>query len=354
MKVISNVQRVKWSNAGELAAPEDFNAILLYGQDCLDDVAQKRFAKGLLPLSYTETADSPYTQAMNVEERTYRFICPVTCVIERAFFNANMTSTAEVVVNITDTGAATPQGVTVPWLSTKDAVLASGAVVAASGIIADETVDIQSLNVDRFLIVAGTEYLIIVSSTGNFTLNRFDLILHVLTDRWQPAAVPVVPSVVPNQIVDGSGASAAAVNANNTTLANAAALFATHLTAPVPTSLVKHNFVLGTSVNLRKFRLPSFAPGRAQSQIVFVALFAFTAGATTIQAIVRDSAGTVKATISAVVAGTQMTATSGIISIPLNVAASDASDPTKDFTVEFTNSSAVNCIKASCLVWISR
>lgn len=348
------VQPVRFTT-GEHLAPEDLNAIFLYAKDALDDVAGRRFAKSLLPLALVEDSGTPYTQTMNVEELTYRFIAPVTCIVERAFLHANMTCTGEVQVSITDTGGTPPAGATVPWLSTKDAIdTTTGQLVDANtGIIASATNDVQMLNVDRVLLVKDTEYKIIVSGTANFTFNRGDLILHLLTDRWQPAGALALPSFQPTLFSDATARDATIVNANTTALTTAKNLLAANLRAPVPMVFVKHNFLNGTSQNIRKWRIPTIASARGQKKLIRVDVFAFTAGACTISAIVRNAAGALQVNAAAVVAATQKSQIG--VAQNLDMTGGDASDPTKDWSLELLNSAgAVNCIKAVAIAWFSR
>lgn len=354
--IISQQQRVAF-DTGSIVAPEDLDAIWLYAKDVVDDAKTRRFAKGILPMQAVEDVATPYTQALNVEERTFRFISPVTCIIERGFFNANMTCTGEVTVNITDTAGATPAGCTVPWLSTKGAVdTTTGAIVdATTGVITSNTDDIQAINVDRFVLTAGTEYKIIISGTANFTLNRFDLVLHVATDRWMTAGTVSLPTFDPTLLADLDGLPAATANANNAALTTASGLFPAHTRAPLPWHCSVHNFVAATSVNRRKFRLPRFDSTRATSKIIAIYLFAFAAGPTTITATLRDQAGVTVQTLNAVVAGTQKSASlTGISQAMTGGIGVSAEDATDDYTIEISNNSATNCVKATCLVWFSR
>jgi hypothetical protein len=354
MKVITTQRAV--FDTGAIVTPDDLNAIWLYGKDVVADVGERRFAEGLLVLQSVEAVDTPYTQAMNIEERTWRFICPVTCVIQRGYFHANMTSTGEVTVKITDTGGNTPSGCTVPWLTTKDAVnVSTGEVIDAdTGVVTDESDDIQSINVDRVMLDAGTEYLIKIEGSANFTLNRFDIVLHTLTDRWTPSGTTSVPAFSPTLYREGDGAAAAGVNSNNTALTVQADAFGFYKRAPVPAVFTSYAFVAATTINLRKFRIPRFYTARAQSKIIEIDLFAYTAGATTITAVVRDEAGVVVRTVTAAVVGTQLSVRDSGLSINLAGSGGASDTPAQDYTIEFANSSATNCIKAYALVWFSR
>jgi hypothetical protein len=355
--IVQTEQRVKWE-AGEIVAPEDLNAIWLYAGDALDDVASRRFAKGVLPIQCVEGVGTAYTQAMNVEELTFRFISPVTCIIERGFFSANMTCTGDVTVGITDTLGNTPSGCTAPWLSTKGAVnTTTGAIVdATTGIITSASSDVQAFNGDKFVLVAGTEYKIIIAGSANFTLNRFDLALHIATDRWMTAGTVALPSFDPTLFNDLDAADPSLVNANNSALTTAANLLSSSKRAPLPMAFTVHGFVTGTSVNRRKFRIPRFDSSRARAKVIAIYLFAYTAGACTITATLRTAGGATLQTVNAAVVATQMSASLTGISEDLAAGSSGISATSaSDYTLEISNSSgAVNCIKATCLVWISR
>jgi hypothetical protein len=361
MKVITNNPIV--FEAGDTLAPEDLNKCFLYAKDALEDVSQRRWAKGMIVYPFVEDVGTAYTQAMNVEERTYRFTSPVNCVIERGYFHGDFTATpvagdtVGLRVDLTTAGGAVPAGATAPYLQT-------GATAVASA-----TTDTSDANLEHVALTAGTEYKFIVSiaAGGVFTLNRFDLILHVAVDRWSTGGTLVVPFFDPTLFVDGfAGGNAVNVNANITSLNTQAALLANAKTAPMPILIaLRHGtaatpFVSGLSINLRKFTIPRVASARCRMVLKRCYLYAYTAGAVTISATLKDNTGAavasfgVAGTLSCVVpAGGQASVDSGALNIALDggVSATTASD----YTIELANSSAgTNCIKAYAVAWVAR
>lgn len=333
---------------GHLLAPEDLNQIFLYGKDCLDDVVTKRFCETLLPIHFVQDVGTPYTNAMGAEQLRFRFTCPVTCTVLRGELSANMTATADVQVNITDTGGSTPSGCTTPWLSTPTAGVASAATVTSD------------LNNDSFELTAGTEYRISVSSTAAFSLERFDVILHVRTDRWTLAGAESVPTFSPVLFTDASAPNATLVSANETSLAAQAALLSANTYAPSPMFFTKAGILSATDADICKFVIPRFLSTRAASVIRRVYLYAVMNAAggagDTITAIVRNAAGDPQVTVTADVNGVSFrSADSGNLAIALSTTGVSAATTTDDFTIEFANNDAANnCLKAYALVWVSR
>jgi hypothetical protein len=332
--------------AGDVLPPEDLNELYLYCRDALDDVASKRFAKFPLILQCVEDGATPYTQAMNVEELTFRFQCPFPVVAERGYLHANMTCAADVQVNITKSaGGTTPTGCTTPFLST-------------GGAVASAAVDTTDVNTDKFVLDANTEYKITISSSGVFSLSRFDVILHLATDRWSSAGSPSLPNFDPTLFRDVDAIDATAVAANNTSLTTETAKLAANKSAPVAMIVQKHGFVSGTSINLRRFRIPQMSSGRAAFKLKRAYVWAFMAaiGGGTVTATVKSSGGATVATASANVAAvTQASGDSGAVAVTLDGTAGAVTNPAVDFTVELANSAAaINCIKAYALLWFAR
>lgn len=338
-------QPIQFTTA-DVLDPGDLNALYTFAQDAVDDVGSKRFQHAALIFPFVESVAVPYTNALATEELTYRFTCPSTCVIESAFFHGNLTSAAELKVSITTAAGATPSGATVPYLT-------SAAAVASAA------VDTQDVNPDRVLLVAGTEYKIVVSSSGAFTLNRFDVILHCLIDRFTPAGTSIAPAFAPTLFTDNSAADATVVAANNTALSTQAAVFASNKAAATPTLFVRHNILSGTSVNLRAFAIPRLDSARAQAKLIRIYLYALmdTTGGSTVTATLADQTGATITTVSANVAGvTFASADSGALSTTLvSATTSITTNTANDYTLTFANASGVvNCRKVYALVWISR
>jgi len=76
---------------GDLLSPDDLNVPYLYAREAVADAATKRWAKGVLPIQCVTGVETAYTQASGVL-LVQRFKCPATCIVERSFLNANLTS----------------------------------------------------------------------------------------------------------------------------------------------------------------------------------------------------------------------------------------------------------------------
>jgi hypothetical protein len=345
MKVHDAYQPVDFAT-GELLDPDDLNAIALYVQDALADVAGKRYARGILPLPFVEDVGTPYTNAMNTEELTYRFLCPVTCVVERGFLSANMVSSAVVNIVITDTGGNTPTGCPSPWLTT-------GAAVTSA---ATDTTDIC---VDKFVLTAGTEYLVKISTAGTFTIDRGDVILHTITDRWNTAGSVSVASFTPTLFDDSDAPNGTTVAGMATTLTTAVNRLASEKNAPTPyLAAVVHQFTSATDADIRTFLIPQFDSDRAQCVIRRAYLWAYMdgTGGTTVTATVSNAVPATALTLSASVAGVQQaSADSGVIA--LDIASSATASPattTDDWKIILAAAAGATCVKAYVLLWLGR
>lgn len=344
MKVVT--APINWLT-GDLLTPGDLNATWLYAKDVLLDVASKRFAHGVLVLPFVEDVATPYTQAMAAEELTYRFKCPVTCILERAFINADMVSSAAVDVTLVDTVGGTPSGATTPYMST-DAAATSA------------TTDTTAITVDKVFLTAGTEYLFKLSSTGTFTLNRFDLVLHVATDRWTQADIASVPDVAVTTLTDASFANAGAISVVSDNFTTQANKLSANKLAPLPEVYIVHNF---TSANgTITWPVPRFDSVRAQSTVVRMQMFAVmdnAGNAVTLTARLNNQAGTAQVTLTQAMAGlTQKTVDSGVVSKSLaNNGSGNVGNAAQDFAVTLAsnNAGAVNIArKVYVYLWVSR
>lgn len=339
MKVLTTSPVVFATN--DVLDPGDVSETYNRARDSLLDVEQKRWEHHTIVLPFVESLSSTYTQASSLEERTYRFMCPTTCIVERAFLNANLVSSADVQVTIASVAAVTPAGATTPWLAT-------------GGAVAANTVDVTDLNVDRVLLVAGTTYLIVVSSGGTFTLSRFDVILHVATDRWTQAGSSVLPAYNPTLPTDANAIDATVIASNNSTLATAAALFSANKLAPAPELMVAHNVTNAAAVT---FRIPRLDSTRAQCIVVRLMLFVHmdsAATAATVTALLKDNSGATVQTLTAAMAGvSQKTVDSGVIAQSLAAVASSANS-SDDFTLVVSTNTADNVRKVYALMWVSR
>lgn len=349
---------------GDVFSPSDLNAAMNYAAAAVADVASKRFQHSFLPIPFVEDMATGYTQASSTEERTQRFICHKTCFVDRVFLSANLVSSAEVTVDITLAAGGVPAGSVSPWLSTKGATLTSlsgAATTSTTGIIASANDDVTDLQIERVLLVAGTEYLITVATTGTFTISRFDVILHLVVDRWTLAGTTDVPSFQPVQYTDSITDDQNVVNGNVALLDAKAGAFLGASGACTPALFLLHNLVGGgapTAANLRTLTLPRFDSARAQSKLVRVYLFVAMDAAvtTTITLQVIDELSNVLATITAaLVAQAQKTVDSGVLAISMTAATpAISSTVAKDYQLIFSSNNANNARKVAALLWFSR
>lgn len=331
---------------GDVLAPEDLDRAWLYSRDAVADVAQRRWTKGFLTFPFVQDVATPYTNATTAELLSYRFTCPVTCQVERAFLSGNLTCTGDVQVNITKvSGGTTPTGATAPYLST-------------GGTIASASTDTADVNVDRVQLEAGAEYKITVSGT-TFSFDRFDVTLQVAVDRWNVSGALAIPNFNPTLLTDLNMADATLVAANNTALATEAVKFASALTAPTPMLFVAHGFTSATDTDLLRFTVPRFSNVRGQAIVKRIYVYAVMSGTGggTVTATLKSAGGSTLASASANVAGvTFASADSGALSVALTAAPTGTSaDTSVDCRLEFANSSAgTSCLRAHAIVWIAR
>jgi hypothetical protein len=315
----------------------------------------------MIPFPFVEDVGTAYTQAMNVEERTYRFTCPVNCVVKRGYFSGNFTATPAagdtvgLRVDLTDTGGAVPAGATAPYLQ-------SGATAVASA-----TTDTSDANLEHVALTAGTEYKFIVSiaAGGVFTLNRFDLD----SPRRRRSMVDVRHARCPVLRSDPLRRRLRRRQRGQRQREHHVAEYASgasreredgadadpHRAPPQP----RRRRVSGISINLRKFTIPRVASARCRMVLKRCYLYAYTAGAVTISATLKDNTGAavasfgVAGTLSCVVpAGGQASKDSGALSVALDGGVSATT--TSDYTFELVDTSATNVIKAYAIGWVAR
>jgi hypothetical protein len=335
---------------GEMLDVRDINAALGYVRDATIFAARKRYNRSVIVIPFVTSVSSAYTHAdIGTDKVQFRFTCPNTCVIERAYLNANMTCSAEVKVDITTTGGTTASGASSPWLSTDTA-------------ITDASVDTEDVSLDRVQLTAGTEYKITVSGGGAaVSMQRFDVILHVLTDRWTPSGTYIdqeevarVSGLDPDTVT-----TAANVNAKNTLLSTYTGNFATYKTAPSPALFHIHGLTSTTDADLRTFRVPRFSSTTAQGKAVNLYVFALTGGAgspgDTVTATLQNSAGSTLVTATADASGAAgwTTGSTGAISQSL-VGAVSTEDSSSDYRIVLATNSAGTITKAHAILWVSR
>lgn len=331
----------------------DLNTVYSYVRTAINDVAARRFTRSMLTYNFVTDVGTAYTNTAN-EMLIYRFTCPNTCIIERAYLSANMTSSAEVKVDITTAAGGAVSGAVSPLLTT------GGAVASA-----DTTVEDFSGN--RIVLTAGVEYRFTVSSSAAFTLNRFDVTLHLATDRWVPAGSDQAPTFFSPYLFDETSyPEASQITSNNTNASGAAGYFATYSQAASPVLFTMHGLTNATLQVYRAHGLPRFDSARAAAKIVGIYLYAFMAGTggTTVTATLADAAGSTIHTTTANVSGVTVASAGGAVSLAsdLSVATPGVSVDVNtsgafgsDWILTFTNASAtVTASKVYCLLWLSR
>lgn len=334
MKVLGLSQQVVKFRTGEPLAPEELNRLFLYAQDAVADVAERRWALSSLTFPFVLSMTTGLTNASASRLRTIRFSCPLTCIVQRAHLNGNVTAAADLQVHLYVAGTTTlPAGATSPYLST--------------GIVAGPTDDVTDINVDKVLLNAGTDYDLVISGTS-FTTERLDITLDIAVDRWVATGSLDVPSFIPRLFVD-EAPDALEVADNTSRLGVEAAKFA----AGRP--LVGHviwcqDFVSGTDSDLRLFRVPQVAAARAQGDIVGYSLWVTMAAA-------GGAGDTVEvdlpfATIGGSVNGvTEAFFDGATTTTPVD--GGDAEDSADDQTLIFRNSDAANaCTRAVLVLWV--
>lgn len=334
--------------------PSTLNAIFGYAKACVDDVKANRYLAFPLVFSFVETTSSALTQA-STTMLEFRFTPPAPMIVDRAFLHANLTSSAEVRVNIRTTGGATPDGVVTPWLST-------GGAVAAVGV---DTTDIAT---ERFSLAANTTYAITVSTPvggATFSLARFDVVLHMRVDRWAVSGEPVAEFV---PFTEATGRDPDAVNAVQTA-------FTTNAIGPIATPIVDGDDGLpipvlfsvpglssaNTLLTDRRYYLPLANGSDAKQRLTHLQVFIapnVAAGATTVTVNVLNAAGSTVGTASASSSGGTTAIVGGTLTalgISLNgTLAADPATVAKDFSLRFVSSSATACRRAWAVAWISR
>lgn len=331
--------------AGESLVPEDLNAVFQYAADAVADAAEKRYREVVLPLSFEKSAGSGYANTDSSEVRSFRFVPPATCYITRGYLTANLTSDAAVNVTLREANTGLePQGATDPWLSTDEAS-------------ADASETITDFNPDRVLLVKDTEYVFRVESTGTFTIERFEVSVHLLLDRWTPAGATDVPSFEPVLLDESSGVDAAVVAANQADFAAETAKFSAKDSAPVPFIFALHDFTAAADPDLTRFYLPRFDSARATARIVRIDLFATMAAAggfgELVAANVYDETGTYVGGAEAFIQG--VTEAHGVAAISISLAEATAgisANEAKDFYLYLYSTSLTTCRKAYAVVWI--
>jgi hypothetical protein len=338
VKVLTE-QIVRFATGGTLA-PEDLNRIYLQNKDAVDDVALKRWSRSTLTLPFRRACGDPLTQASDANELSWRFICPVECVLEGAELSANMTGTGAIQWTLTNSSAVVPTGATSPYLST-------------NGTITDVTADTTDLNVDRVVLSAGVEYLLTVSGTA-FSLARADVTLRIAVDRWKTSGTLDVPSFAPTMHAVTGSPNATTVNANTAALTTQAAKFAARR-GMTPLLFTTTDLA---AANSAIFTVPLWEAARARATVVRMyagAVFASAVTGTAVSVALRNASavtvGGASNTISASAVAPLISGDSGALSVALTGSGATNSSAA-DFSVRITNGSAATAKRAFALVWV--
>jgi hypothetical protein len=325
--------------ASDIVDANDVARTLRYAVDAFADVSSMRMQE--TPLRLPFMAGEALTAGASLETRTARFRAPFDCTIERAILSANLVCSADVQVTIETAAGATPDGATVPWLST------GGALTAAD-------TDLEDIAPERVSLVGGTTYLVKIVPTGTMTVDRFDLTLHLRFDRWQlTTSTTLVPPTVtiPRS---GDARNATTVNASAIAIAIAALSLAANNGTLTPIVVSEANFVTPTN---QVQQIPRGLNTRAQGRIVRIDLFAHwdAVSGDVVTGELLDQAAAVLETITVTNGATQQAASTltcnrSLVSATANVTTTQA----QDFSFRMRSNGATNVRKAYAVLWVAR
>lgn len=329
---------------GELLDSVRANDNLQSVLDVEADVSARRIVRSMLLLRFQTDCAAGYTQALSAENRTFRFSCPRTMVLERAFWTYEGTGT-DIRVDLVEVDSGLPPaGVTNPLVS-----VASGAPVASD------------IDVTQVVLLAGVHYKFTITAAGAFSGTKADLILHLAHDRFQGLSgrderlIPA-PRYLTEQSdlsvatwlahVD-SGAQPANSNFSDGFKAGFAPVFA-HM--PGLTS--------GTSASLCRWDIPRVDTALRRQRIVAVTAYCILASAgaagQTVTWSVQDQTGATVASWIVTVDGlTYAHFTAHSLSISLQSAtAGIASTPGSDYRIVVSTNGATTIQKTYAYVWM--
>lgn len=234
---------------GDVLDPHDINNVWKYKQEALADAAGRRYIESVFPVSFVKDAATGYTASDNSDVLTFSFTAPADMYVTRAFLNG-VFSVQDDDIKITiveNVSSNTPTGCTDPWLS------------VLSGSTLNE--EVRDFSAARFKLVGGDRYDILLSSDGNFTVERLDVSFHVLSDRFGFDSANF-PDFQPTLVNELSSLSQADQDANESNFATEVGKLTTGNYAPA--CFTAHNFGVSASVaNQFKFPLPRIWDQRA-------------------------------------------------------------------------------------------
>ena len=334
---------------GELLDPSAQAMNTEYARDAVLDVAAKRFNHAPLTLQFVESCAVGYTQALSQEQRSFRFFCPNTIELVRAFFSYQGTgagSGSTVQVNLVDmsTGLA-PPGVTNPILT----------------ISADATASTQPATFLRPVVfTAGQQYRFELTASGAFAAEKAEVTLHLRSDRYTPAGTDQLQTPALVLLNETNDLSAATFAGTVTPITTAAANnFGTALVPALKPILVSaHNFTNAAGfANLLRFDIPRATNTQRRANLIRVFLAAVMSSpgnaGQTVSLQLQDQAGGVLSTTSVSVAAAAAAQTTATIAV--NLATSTAgikSTTASDYRVVLATNDVISVYKAYAYIWV--
>jgi hypothetical protein len=252
---------------GDVLDPHDINQVWRYGAEATIDNVSRRYKEVVFPLSFTKSVSSGYAHTDNADLRRFRFEMPVAGFVTRAFLTGNITSSADVEVEIVRVSTGLPpSGCPQPWLR----IDSTGGVAA----------DVSDFSPVRFPLLIGNQYDIQISGS-NFTVDQLDLVVHMLIDRFAVGGSDSSGSFIFSPaLVNESNALDASVQSLNKGNMDAAGniIEAFGSTAVTPVPFVTHGLNLFSvpEANLRRFPVPRFGQGRSTPQAYALSLWLYS------------------------------------------------------------------------------
>lgn len=328
---------------GDVLDPHDINNVWKYKQEALADAAGRRYIESVFPVSFVKDAATGYTFSDNADVLTFSFTAPADMYVTRAFLNG-VFSVQDDDVKITiveNVSGDTPTGCTDPWLS------------VLSGATLNE--EVRDFSAARFKLVAGDRYDILLSSDGNFTVERLDVSFHVLSDRFGFDSANL-PNFQPTLVNELSSLSESVQDINESNFATEVGKLVESNYAPV--CFTAHNFTVSTVIaNEFKFPLPRIWDQRAAPVIHSIdfqlKLTAASAGTYT-ASIVDAGGGPISSGVSIVTTSNTAGYASAVINQSINSSSSNdvVSGSSDYFVVVKRTTSSAFIEKAFVTLWI--
>lgn len=335
---------------GDVLDPHDLNQVWRYGAEATVDNVSRRYKEVVLPLSFTKSVSSGYVHTDNVGIRRFRFEMPLAGFVTRAFLSGNITSNADVQVDIFRVATGLPpSGCPTPWLR----IDSTGGVAA----------DVNDFSPVRFPLLAGNQYDIIIGGS-NFTVNQLDIVVHILIDRFAVSGSDSSSFFVfnPSLVNENSAldASVQSLNKGNMDAAgNIIEAFGAAVPTPVPFAVHTLNLSLSANINVRTFPVPRFGQARSTPSVCAMSLWVYSSVALTVgsqwQFSLVTSGGSPLLTAFYIATGGENQFFVHFNFTPL--ALTDTADatpatPASDYLVRFISSQSVVVNKAFGVLWV--